>query len=532
VITWATILTVLGSWLAGHTVIGLAGLGSQRRARTSLERHGTAMLVGAALATTVIMHAVIASGPLSALVARLILGLLALPGLWFAFRPGAAPEPEALPDKIPKWGRLCLIPLFAFAAFAIFNAASMPMHIFDTVYHFSYKAKLIYHEGFGTDAWTDVDGIVGRIITHPNYSPGVAVLNALVGWIGGRFDEDAFRALCSIFVIVPAIWIWVALRPRSWSAAFCGTFMWLTLPILYYTKLPNNGTWIGSIWAFLIGTPSAKVKFPEFTFGPADGQILDGGADIAVAAFFFGALWHLRRFLPSSRLVADRADLVCGGLLLGGAQLAKNEGLALTGVILIAFGLSLLAGKLAGVKSESGSSGSGAPKRFHPLVGLVLTIVLGFVCSAGWLAIRGDIPSIDENYPERLTVSNVLENSSRWIGDEEEPGVLVGFWNCYTHVLRWNLLWPLFYVALFWSLSRPREFLRDPALFSVLTILGGSLLYALILLVTPWHLAVLFGTVIPGRLVVHLAPIVVFAIISLLWRDEPEDTPLVEPTAP
>ena len=393
-ITWATIATLIGAWLSGHTVIGLVGLRSNRRARGSLERHATATLVGAALATTVIMHAVIATGPLSALAARLIIGLLALPGLWFAFRPASAPAIEPPPDRIPTWGRVLLIPLFAFGLFAIFNAASMPMHIFDTVYHYSYKAKLIFHEGFGTGAWTDVDGKVGRIITHPDYSPGIAVLNALVGWLGGKFDEDAFRALGSIFAIVPAIWLWIALRSRSWAAAFCGSFMWLSLPILYYTKLPDNRTWVGSIWAFVFGTPSAKQNFTEYSFGPADGQMLDGGSDIAVAAFFFGALWHLRRFLPSSRLAADRVDLLCGGLLLGAAQLAKNEGLALTAVIALAFVLSLLAGRLSGLGKLKLPS-----PRPKPAIGLIVTVALAFLCSAGWLAIRGDIPSIDENYP-------------------------------------------------------------------------------------------------------------------------------------
>ena len=83
--------------------------------------------------------------------------------------------------------------------------------------------------------------------------------------------------------------------------------------------------------------------------------------------------------------------------------------------------------------------------------------------------------------------------------------------------------------TLIWALLRPRDLMRNPAFFAVLAVLGGSLLYALILLVTPWHLPMLFGTVIPGRLLVHLAPVVIFATISLLWRDqsEPVDEPSV-----
>ncbi|MFT5286768.1 MAG: hypothetical protein ACI8TQ_002940 [Planctomycetota bacterium] len=523
-ITWATIFTLLGAWLTGHTVLGLAGLGTKRRARGNLERHATAILVGAALVISVVMHAVIASGPLTPTICRTILVLLAVPGIWFALRPGSSPSIAPAPDRIPTWGRLLLIPLVGFAVFAIFNAGSMPMHIFDTVYHFSYKAKLIYYEGFGTEAWTDVEGLVGRIITHPNYSPGIAVLNATVGWIGGRFDEDAFRALGSIFIVVPAIWLWVALRPRSWSAAFSASFMWVSLPILYYTKLPNNGTWYGSIWSFVFGMPSAKNNFPDYTFGPADGQMLDGGADLALAAFFFGALYHLVRCLPSARVESDRRDVVCGGLLLGAALLAKNEGLALTAVIVLAFTISL-----AAAHAFRNTDTQFQTSNRRALISLTSAVLLAFLCSTGWLMIRGDIPSIDENYPERMTPANLLENSHRWIGDEAEAGVLIGFWDCFTHVLRWNLLWPLFYFTLIWALFRPRELMRNPGLFAVLAVLGGSLLYALILLVTPWHLPMLFGTVIPGRLLVHLAPVVIFATISLLWRDQPET--IDEPSA-
>jgi hypothetical protein len=512
-VTFATLATAVGLWLAGHTVLGLL---RPTRARTALERHATAVLVGAAVAMTVTMHTVILAGPISPTFGRVLLALLALPGLLFAFRRAAGERPPVPPVKSRLGARLGLVVLFAFSAFVAFYPATMPMHIFDPVYHFAYKAKLIYHEGFGTEAWTDVDGLVGRIITHPNYSPGAAVLNALVGYVGGRFDEDAFKALCSIFVLVPAAWMWTALRPRGFAAAFSGTFLWLSLPILYYTKLPNNESWAGSIWTFLFGAASARERFAPLTFGPADGQILDGGTDLVLAAFFFGAFWHLARLLPSSREPSDRVDVVAAGLLLGAAMLSKNEGLALAGVLALAFVIALAFGRLGGVRPDAG-----APRR-RPLLGLAAALALAGLFGAGWLAIRGNIPAIDENYPERLTPSNLLASSGRWLGDEREPGVLVGFWNTFTHVLRWNLVWPLFFATVLWSALRPGAFVRHPGFFAVTTFVGGALLYALILLVTPWHLGLLFGTVIPGRLLVHVTPIMLLATASLLWRFDSE----------
>jgi hypothetical protein len=510
--TWATVATLVGVWLAGHTVIGVV---RPRRARSGLERHATAVLVGAALAVVVTMHAVIVAGPIPPVAGRVLLAAIALPGILFAFRRGPG-VPAPPPDRPGALGFLGVGLLLAFAAFAAFYAATMPMHIFDPVYHFAYKAKLIYHEGFGTEAWTDVEGLVGRIITHPDYAPGSAVLNALVGYVGGRFDEDAFRALCSIFALVPAAWLWTALRPRGFAAAFSGAFLWLGLPILYYTKLPNNESWAGSAWAFLFGAPAARERFAPLTFGPADGQILDGGTDLVLAGFLFGAFVHLARLLPASRAESDRVDVAAAGLLLGAAMLSKNEGLALAGVLALAFVLALVAGRLAGVRS--------AP-RVRPLPGLGAALLVAFLATTGWLAIRGDIPSIDENYPERLTPANIAASSHRWLGDGDEPGVLRGYWNTFSHVLRWNLVWPLFFATVLWSALSPRNFARHPGLFAVLCSGGAALLYALILVVTPWHLGVLFGTVIPGRLLVHVTPVVILATVSLLWRLDAEVEP-------
>ncbi len=523
--TSATLVTLAASWLAG---LGLLGALRPTRVRTRLEHHATALLVGVALATIVVMHAVILFGPLSSTAGRVVLGVLAVGGLPFALRRGPAPEPCAKRPGVV--GVLGLAVLFAFAAFAVFSAASMPMHVFDSVFHFSYKAKLIYHEGFGTDAWTDVVGPVGRIITHPDYAPGIAVLNALVGYAGGRFDEDAFRALCSIFVLVPAAWLWVALRPRGFAAAFCGTLLWISLPILYYTKLPDNNTWAGSAWAFSFGTASAKARFPEYVFGPADGQTLDGGADIALAAFLFGAFWHLSRMLPAARLASDRVDVVAGGVLLGGALLAKNEGLALTAVLALAFVSALAGGALAGRRTRDDSASD--RRSVRPLPGLAGVLALAFACGSGWLAIRGRIPAIDEDYPSRLTPANVAQNLPRLVGDELEPGVLTGFLETFTHVLHWNLLWPLFFAAVLWSLVRPGRFLRSPGAFAAIVFAGAAALYALILLVTPWHLGILFTTVIPGRLLLHVAPIVVLGTVALLWRFEHEErsNPAPSPT--
>ena len=91
--------------------------------------------------------------------------------------------------------------------FAVFAAASVPMHGFDSTFHYAYKAKLLFHEGFATEAWTDLGGPIGRSMEHPSYPPLVPALELLVAWTraattGGGFDDDAARPAFSKAVYV------------------------------------------------------------------------------------------------------------------------------------------------------------------------------------------------------------------------------------------------------------------------------------------------------------------------------------------
>jgi len=150
--------------------------------------------------------------------------------------------------------------------------------------------------------------------------------------------------------------------------------------------------------------------------------------------------------------------------------------------------------------------------------GLALASGLAVLLCAAWLWQRRLVPSIDEGYPSRLTPTNLLDSTDRAM---EVAG---GFLASWSRVLRWHLLWPLFFATLIWALGRPRALSRHPALPGVLVVLGACLMYFAILLVTPWELERLFQTVIPGRLLLHVAPITVFAALSLAWCRPEERT--------
>ena len=518
--TWASVVTALGLWLGGLGVLRALG---PRRPRSGLERHATAVMLGVALVPAVLVALTVAFGPLSPLQGRLLLGVFAAGGVLALVRgfPEAPLLPEGVPGEEPAGGlvRTGVALLLLFAAFAVFNAGSMPMHVFDPVYHFAYKGKLIFHEGFDTPAWKDLDGSVGRIITHPEYPPGVPALEALLACVNGSFDEDAARALMALFVLGPAAWLWCALRGRSRAAAVSAALLWVSLPFLYYTQKPHKDNFWYAVYGLLFGPEKGARTFPDSgKWAMPDGWTLDGAGDLPIAALFFGAFLFLGRLLPGSGLPRDRADVGTAAILLGGVLLAKNEGQALCAVLTVAVGLTLLVRRLAGSANADAAGGAGPDARSgpHPALALVACLAVAALLYAPWAYVRRNIPVIGEDYPSLLTPAGIWSRTAR------AGKVWSGFRESFTWILRWDLLWPLFFATLAWALARPQRFLRHPALPAVLVVFGAFALYFLILLVTPWDLDVLFDTVIPGRLILHVTPIAILALGSLLWRTRAE----------
>jgi hypothetical protein len=484
----AALLTTVAVWLVGHAVLGAC---RASRARSAAELHATALLLGLALAPALFAALVIASGPLSPAAGRVLLVALALPGALFLAgnvrraRPaaGAAVEPWT-PGQLAA-----LAAVLSFAAFALFDAASAPMHGFDALFHYAYKGKLLAHEGYATAAWTDLDGALGRSMTHPGYPLGMPALDALVGCVRGGFDEDAARPLTALFALAPAALLACALRPRGRWPALLGALVWISLPILYYWRPPHDDLLRGA-YGLVFGHEAGIERFGDAAAWVREhGVTLDGTADLPLAALFFAALLHLARALDARR-ASDAADVVAAGLLLGGAMSMKNEGLALAAVLLVAFGVAY------------------RRARVPALVG-----ALALACVAAWLVARPELPAVDEDYAARLAPANLFASLGR------SGMVAWSFAAAFFDVLVWNLLWPLFFGTLAWSLARPRELLRDPAWPAALVCFGAFALYFAVLLVAPMSLARLWDTGIPARLLLHVTPVAILVTFSLLWRE-------------
>jgi hypothetical protein len=254
------------------------------------------------------------------------------------------------------------------------------------------------------------------------------------------------------------------------------------------------------------------------TPGLGNGVTLGAGADLPVAACFAAGMALLLRAGAARSLRLGAA----AGFAFAGAAMMKNEGLALFGVVVVAV---LISGVLF-LPSPS------LEKRGRQAIGLAL--LTGLLAISPWLHLRGQMPAIDENYSEQLTLENTLhflgggdelaELSPKVIAQQKTKEevlaelpprrAIVGkaFMSTFFDFATWGPMWVLMFAALGALAIRPRS-LADP-LRRVLaaTVFGGVLLYALILLVTPWYLPLLLEKGIPERLLLHLVGPIVLLI--------------------
>jgi hypothetical protein len=571
--TSAGLIVALCLWLFGLGLLELFELASRSdvRRRSLLERHGVALLLGLSLLPAIYMMVAIAGvGPVPYATGRNLswvcggLGLvLYARGVFVRARAGQ--WREDLARTTTTWRELRrsrlrfglvtagLAATLFFCGFCVFFAGSLPIHLFDSLYHFAYKGKVLFGEGFHGSAWMvpspdlllgrGADGFdsVGRLMTHPNYPPGIPSLHCLVSSHFERFFEDATRPLMALYVLGFAAILWSWLSVRSLGAAVAGTLSWVSLPFLYYSRTWYSflttppevsesayfSTWsidFGDLGRSLVASwMGRRTALTERAVFP-DGWTLDGSADLPQAVLFGVGLLLAWRCLRWSSQRSDRADALAAGVILGGCALVKNEGLALIAIGALSMGIFWAIGALR--PNPLASTGR---SHLRGLADGALAFGIAAAIASPWLAIRGEIPSIDEDYPVAIKVMLGLEEAApdtpaaqpRSVGQalERVPIVLGGFGTSFIHVLRWNLVWVLFLATvLTWLVLRGRRLFQHPHAPLLMAIFGALGAYALILVVTPWDLPKLFSTAIPGRIILHVVPLVLFSTIALMWR--------------
>lgn len=442
---------------------------------------------------------------------RACLGLLAgggLVGWWIAKRRATRTTPARATDEVEAqcsctpWTvpeRLLAVVCAFFCAYALLQAYGIPLHRFDSTQHFAYKARLLLSEGLGGAGWSDLEGPVGRIVTHPSYPPLLGALTALCSCVRGAFDADAGKLLAALFLPLGALWLFRGLRSRSRMAALVAAASWSGLPFLYYA-------WTGSRaggafdWLGLLCGPELAASFGLDGYKqPFFSDLLDGTGDLPLAALTLGTLLALDRMCAARDSGSPRngnaATVALLGLLAAATLLVKNEGLPLLALLV---GGAVLRERLA-----------------LPFARLGGALAVASLCCVPWWLAKQGIPAIDEDYGALLRPAHVLASLER-------AGVVATeYASAWARVLRWNLLWPICALALLAMLGAARATRRD-LLVPAFALVGALALYFVVLLVTPWGLPLLFSTFIPDRLFVHVAPLAILLATTAAWSTKEE----------
>ena len=380
------------------------------------------------------------------------------------------------------WSKGIGILLLVVAVASFVAALALPLNEFDPIYHFAYRGKVLHFDG--TPLSEAITGMVnpdgyGRMVTHPNYPFGIPILEAWTAHLGGWSERWVQIPLAFWSACLPMA-VALGLRNVSNQAASMGALITAATPMLYSANFPADG-------------------FGNLKMAGLGGEtMIGGGADLAVMAMFGAACALLIRAYQSQ----DRRTAICASLALAGGVVMKNEGLALAGVLILAVLLAHIF----------------PPRRTKvmlPFVAVAIVLILP------WIGLRAQLPAIDENYSEQMTVENVMHflgggrelveksplafNSREAVDLENAPAriglVAEAFWSEFIDIRSWGVLWLLALLGLPLTLRRLKTVeLR----WLGMVVLGGTLLYFLILLVTPWNFPSLRDKGIPERLLVHL----------------------------
>ncbi len=368
--------------------------------------------------------------------------------------------------------------LLAVGLLSLIATVAYPINEFDAIYHWAYRGKVLLFNG--TPLNEAITGIVsndnfGRVVTHPNYPLGVPIIEAYSSYFSGWSDRWVQLPLGLWSACMPWL-VAFGLRSLSQNAIRLAAIATAATPILYVTNFTENG------FADLLNA------------GTSSSMMLGGGSDLAVMCMItLAASLFLRATQANCKRLA-----ITAGLALAATAAMKNEGLALLGICMIACAVAHLL-------------------KNRPTRAIGFFAASAIICVSPWLGIRAQIPAIDENYSEQLTIENVIhfagggdelvEKSplAQQIDEADIPTrrslVSAAFVEEFFDMRSWGLLWVLAAISICLALSNLESFNYR---WLTLVVCGGVTLYFLILLVTPWNFPSLRDKGIPERLLVHL----------------------------
>ena len=370
---------------------------------------------------------------------------------WVRLRRAQPPpaEPKADRGRIDGSDILVIAAIAALVVVWLQRTFTFPMHAWDALMTWGYKAKVIYHETIGGTEYFQN----GRAKSHLPYPLLVPLNMAWIAGFVGRFDDICVRAVFPLLAGSAGLTLYAGLRRFLRPAAAAA------LPL---------GMMLTRAFGF-------RATYAE--------------ADVALAAMAIATVVLLAEYL----ITGHRTFLVLGAVTSAGAAFTKNEGLVLC---VVAAASLAVCGR--------GRGAGWARRRLAPAAGYAC-LCLGLLLP--WLVFRAYIPQTDEHYAAHLRPSVVADNLRRlptivWaigasIADARHWAAWPPTWP------DWLLIWPMVVLGLS---CLGRRAMSGPALFVLLVFVGQLSAYVLIYTITPDPLDEQLSVTVE-RLLLHVLPL-------------------------
>lgn len=381
---------------------------------------------------------------------------------------------------LSSWETTMMVLILGSVLFAFVFAMSKPFDVWDAVTTWGFKAHVLYHEEtVYTESLLNRADALTRIQPRPQYPLGWPLQQHLVALFLGRFEAAPIKFVVGLFFGLLMLATYTTARlwfPRP--LALLGCTLLLSLPFIYYQSV-----------------------FRTLLVGGKKSAILGGLADLPLACFVLLSLTALYRWFVH----AEAAHLISAAVFSAAAAFTKNEGLALSAVIMVTLAFFIF-----------------HHRHTHRWRAWFLFASIWGILIGPWLWFRQQLPA--EQAVARLEWS--IEAVAR-LG-QNVPSVIGFFLSEAANLFSWGLIWVLWLVL---SLQQWR-FIRNTALkYLYVIILGGLAADVVAVSLAPVGNVkrAFFESRAIARLWFQLAPSVVFVMLHLLypqWREPTHQEPL------
>lgn len=330
-----------------------------------------------------------------------------------------------------------------------------PMVAWDAVALWAYRARVIHATATLAPSITNWSA---EVVAHPDYPPGLPLLQAAQYWALGMPDDDIAKVALIPFVISLAALLFAHGEGTARGLGPCVMLLGLALPV-------------------------GVVRWSA-------GSLASGYADYPLAVIFAATSWLGLRALERND---DRA-MALAAFLAGTAACVKNEGQTFAVIFVVVLALLGSAGR---PRSAS---------RFATVTlrsGLLALLVAG-----PWLILRSRLPPVPGDFDLHDAWRALLATDP-----SRAARIAYAFVRELADVTHWLLLWPAVIVSV---LAVPRTRTR-PFLLLGLCVTGQLVAYACIYLVSQESIDWLVATSLK-RLVLHVAPVAVLFVAPSLAR--------------